>query len=206
MISTMPLDELTARSDDDDFKSAGAGLKYSTVHVVGIGLSGPPPPHLATKCWIYFPEENAPFYRLTIFSNYSPRNVPDAASYWSVMVEVSESPVKPVNTDRLVDAVIDGLLATGIVASKAAVVSCWRFTAPHGYPTPFLNRDRLVTPLLERLQAHGIFSRGRFGAWKYEVSNQDHSFMQGVEVVDHLMLGTEEITLHHPERVNGGAH
>ena len=45
---------------------------------------------------------------------------------------------------------------------------------------------------------------GRFGAWKYEVSNQDHSFMQGVELVDRLALGDSELTLNHPETVNAG--
>ncbi len=30
------------------------------------------PDDLATKCWMYFPEDNAPFYRATVFSNYSP--------------------------------------------------------------------------------------------------------------------------------------
>jgi hypothetical protein len=39
-----------------------------------------------------------------------------------------------------------------------------------------------------------VFSRGRFGAWKYEVSNQDHSLMQGVEVVNRLITGTAERT------------
>ena len=48
-----------------------------------------------------------------------------------------------------------------------------------------------------------IFSRGRFGAWKYEVGNMDHSFMQGVELADRSVLGTEETTVWHPDRVNG---
>jgi hypothetical protein len=47
-----------------------------------------------------------------------------------------------------------------------------------------------------------VYSRGRFGAWKYEVSNQDHSLMQGVECVNHLLRGEEELTVRKPETVN----
>jgi hypothetical protein len=40
-----------------------------------------------------------------------------------------------------------------------------------------------------------VYSRGRFGAWKYEVGNMDHSFMQGVEVVERIFTGKTEITI-----------
>lgn len=201
LISTMPLDTLASICDGLPL-GAASELKHSTVHVVGIGLEGAPPPHLATKCWIYYPEDSAPFYRLTVFSNYSPHNVPAPDRQWSVMVEVSESPLKPVNGSRVVDDVIRGLIATRVIGPEDPIVSRWHLVAPHGYPTPFLGRDAVVMPLLETLARHGIYSRGRFGAWKYEVSNQDHSFMQGMEVVNHLAFGSEEVTLHRPDIVN----
>jgi hypothetical protein len=52
---------------------------------------------------------------------------------------------------------------------------------------------------LEKLQ---ILSRGRFGAWKYEVGNQDHSFMQGVEAAEFVISGSPEVTVFHPNTVN----
>jgi UDP-galactopyranose mutase len=44
------------------------------------------------------------------------------------------------------------------------------------------------------LAERDIFSRGRFGAWRYEIGNTDHSVMMGVEVVDHLLRGAAETT------------
>jgi len=65
------------------------------------------------------------------------------------------------------------------------------------------NINREVEP---RLREMGIWSRGRFGAWKYEVSNQDHSLMQGVEAVDSALSRQEEETYLYPERINEGVH
>jgi hypothetical protein len=39
------------------------------------------------------------------------------------------------------------------------------------------------------------YSRGRFGAWRYEIATQDHTFMQGAEVAGRLMLGDAEPTI-----------
>jgi hypothetical protein len=50
-------------------------------------------------------------------------------------------------------------------------------------------------------QEFGIWSRGRFGSYKYEVGNQDHSCMLGVEAVDNMLFGAKEFTLLHPSLV-----
>jgi protoporphyrinogen oxidase len=151
---------------------------------------------------MYFPEADVPFYRVTVFSNYSPNNVPDANRFWSLMAEVSESPAKPVENDRLLDAIVAGMLTAGLIESAADVVSTWHFRAAPGYPTPSLCRDQALNAILPQLEQRGVFSRGRFGAWKYEVSNQDHSLMQGVELVDRLATGNEELTINNPNEAN----
>jgi len=38
----------------------------------------------------------------------------------------------------------------------------------HGYPTPTLGRDTVLAEALPWLRARGIWSRGRFGSYKYE--------------------------------------
>lgn len=168
---------------------------HSSSHIVGIGLDGAPPEALRTKCWMYFPEASTPFYRVTVFSNYSPNNVAKPGAQWSLMAEVSETPVKPVDEAGLVDAVIAGFRRVGFLGDGDRIASRWHRRLPHGYPTPWRGRDEVLAQVQPALEARGILSRGRFGAWKYEVSNQDHSAMQGVEAVDRLLMGTPESTL-----------
>jgi hypothetical protein len=151
---------------------------------------------------MYFPEDDCPFYRVTVFSNYSPHNVPDITRYWSLMAEVSESPCKPVDQARIKEETVQGLLNTGLIPSRDVVHHVWYRRLERGYPTPSLHRDRALARLLPALEERGIKSRGRFGAWKYEVSNQDHSFAQGAEAAGSWLTGAPEETLNYPERVN----
>ena len=207
LISTLPLDILAHMVEDPALIDAAEGLPHSSTHVIGIGLTGKPPPHLTTKCWMYFPESNCPFYRVTLFSNYSPNNVPDPAIQWSLMAEVSESKFKPVDSNKVVEQTIDGMLATRLIESRGDVISMWHRRLDYGYPTPGLQRDAALAVLFPKLERDGIYSRGRFGAWKYEVSNQDHSYAQGREIVDRLMdkIDSEagpEPTLNRPDWVN----
>ena len=83
------------------------------------------------------------------------------------------------------------------------IVSTYHRRFDHGYPTPTLERDGALKELLPHLYKQDILARGRFGSWKYEVGNQDHSFMLGVEAVDHVVNGAVELTLNYPDFVNG---
>lgn len=207
LISTIPLTELIRLSSQTQLLApAQKGLLYSSSNIIGIGLRGRPREELATKCWMYFPEENCPFYRVTVFSNYSPYNVPDIRQHWSLMTEVSESPDKPVHHENLMEEVIQGLLNTQLIERREDIVSTWCFRARHGYPTPGLHRDEALRQILPVFEDHAVYSRGRFGLWKYEVSNQDHSFMQGVELVERLLHDRKEITAFDPNHANARKH
>lgn len=207
LVSTLPLTELIRLAGQTRFQAlAQKGLLSSSSNIFGLGLRGRPPAELATKCWMYFPEDNCPFYRVTVFSNYSPHNVPDPDNQWSLMAEVSESPEKPVNHDTLLDEVVQGALNTRLIENRSDILSAWTYRAAHGYPTPGLHRDAALAELLPFFEDHNVYSRGRFGAWKYEVSNQDHSFMQGVEIVERLLHGRPEITVADPGHANSKRH
>jgi protoporphyrinogen oxidase len=206
VVSTMPLDALVGITEalPAAVMAAARSLRYSSVHVVGVGLKGGRPAKLRTKCWIYFPEEASPYYRVTLFSNYSPHLVPEGEGLWSLMAEVCESPLRRVDTALVRTRVLESMKRDGLIGADAAIASLWHRRLERGYPTPTIARDQALAvlhPALERLR---IFSRGRFGGWKYEVSNQDHSFMQGVELVDRLTLGAPEVTYPHPTRANSG--
>lgn len=197
LVSTAPLDVLCRSmlaAAPDRIRDAAGRLRHSGGYMVGIGIRRPCP---STKSWMYFPESNCPFYRVTYLSNYSPHMTPDKDRYYSLLCETSDSEFKPVDGGRIVQETIDGLVAAGLLAPDEAadIVSTWVYHADYSYPTPTVERDAILAEVIPWLESHGIFSRGRFGMWKYEVSNTDHSLMQGVELVNRLLNGEPERTI-----------
>ena len=202
LFSTVPLTHLIKMAKLESPFDVPPKLDHSSTHVVGIALNGSPRDELASKCWIYFPEDNCPFYRVTVFSNYSPNNVPDNKKQWSLMCEVSESHQKKVDATTIVEDIIQGALNTRLISDRSEINHTWYRFEEKGYPTPSIERDKKSLPFFIELEEKNIFSRGRFGAWKYEVGNMDHSFMQGVEFVNHMVATGDEITFWYPDIVN----
>lgn len=200
LISSLPLPELILKLDEASrHMFPPSPLKHSSSHVVGLGMRGPLPSVLEGKCWIYVSEPTIPFFRVTVLSSYSRFNVPQDGEYWSLMCEVSSSASCPLQESELQQAVEDGLHSMGLVSDRDVIVSRWKRHIQYGYPVPCLERDAYLEQADALLTQLDIYSRGRFGAWKYEVSNQDNAFMQGVEAVDSFVLGTEELTYRYPD-------
>ncbi len=194
LLSTIPLDLLVRGLDGavpDEVVERTRQLRHSGSCIVGIGVRQPSP---SRKCWIYFPEANCPFYRLTYLSNYSPEVVPDASTHYSLLAEISRSEFKPVDRDAVVEETIRGLIATRILreSDRADIVDTHLIERAYTYPVPSLERDGALRTALPWLETQEIYSRGRFGAWRYEVGNMDHSVAQGVEWVDRMLLGERE--------------
>ena len=107
---------------------------------------------------------------------------------------MANSRFRPLPAGDFSKAVVEGLLAEKILeASDVPLIeTVYLIHAGHAYPIPSVDRDEALGTIQSYLESKEIYSRGRFGSWKYEIGNQDHSLMQGKEVVDRWLDGTEE--------------
>lgn len=193
LISTIPLDNLMRFSNcEKKYKKITHHLQHNSVYVIGIGLKKK---NISQKCWAYFPEKNCPFYRVTYFSNYSPKITP-SKNYSSLMCEVSTSANKKIDAKKIISNTIQGLINTKLIdiRDKKNIVSKFIYKIPYAYPVPTVKRDKILKEIQSYLEKHQIYSRGRFGAWKYEIGNMDHTTMQGVEIVNRLLKKEREKT------------
>lgn len=183
---------------------ADSRLRASTQLAIGFGFSGEPPEALQGKSWIYCPDMSVPWFRATMLSNYDPRNAGEGR--WNILLEVTGSNRgdKPgsgtgnIDVERAVEECLTSLTCIGVDRDSAE--SVWTRRIERGYPIPTLGRDQILKAADAALKSRDIFSRGRFGGWRYESCNQDYSYMQGRQAVDAIFSGSDEEVYWHPER------
>ncbi|MEZ5417292.1 MAG: FAD-dependent oxidoreductase [Vicinamibacterales bacterium] len=149
LVTTLPLDELLRISGNPAPAWAPDLLRYSSVDVVGVGVAGTPPGHLAERCWMYFPEAASPYFRVTHLSRYSPHNVPVPGQSWSLMAEVASRPGAGAAAADLCRDVPAAMRADGLLPPDARVLSVTHRHCVHGYPT----RSSAATPRSSRSSA-----------------------------------------------------
>ncbi|HET9073952.1 MAG TPA: FAD-dependent oxidoreductase [Solirubrobacteraceae bacterium] len=195
-VSTMPLDRLVASITDVPPEIAAAAdlLVHNSVVMVGVGLAQP---LRDPRSWMYFPEPEVPFYRVTNFAKYAAAHVPgaDTSRYSAFMTESASSETHPLERAGLAERVIAGLRTVGLAAPGAEVVSVHVEEIPYAYPVPTLGRDGALARLEPWLAARDVFSRGRFGTWRYELGNMDHAVKMGIDVARRIVRDEPELAL-----------
>ncbi|KAK7957688.1 UDP-galactopyranose mutase [Apiospora saccharicola] len=201
LISTMALDHLAEAMGDTNLQGMCKPLFYSSTNVIGVGIRGERPSRIGDKCWPG-PDIQLATQQLADGQHQSATTeAKKPGPYWSIMLEVSESTYKPVRHETLLADCIRGLVATELLAPRT------RLSAPTSAASTTATRPRASSatgPWRRRCRifAKGGFVAGEVWGWKYEVGNQDHSFMQGVEAVDNVVSRGVELTLNNPDFVN----
>ena len=193
LVSTMPIDLLVAAIDDcpSDVRTAAASLEHNSVWIVGVGCERP---LTDDRSWLYFADPTVPFYRVTNFAKYAAANVPggDTDRYSSYMSETAYSTHRPGNPDTLGRDVVAGLISTGLLDDDVPIASLYTLDIEYAYPIPTLGRDAALAVVQPWLMERGIYSRGRFGSWRYEIGNMDHAAKMGIDVARLLVEGRPE--------------
>ena len=192
LLSTLPLNKLIPMVTDapDQLLESASQLESSDAYIVGIGLRGTLP---SDKHWVYCPDPAVPFYRATYFHNFSPSNAPDNA-HSCILCDIFHSRYLMRDKDTIVQDTIAGLIAVGLLQPEDTnrIISTYLIDMPAVNPLPTLERDCILDDLHGYLEPLGIHSRGRMGAWLYEVGNMDYCVMMGMQWVDAILQGKRE--------------
>ncbi|GAB3113425.1 FAD-dependent oxidoreductase [Streptomyces calidiresistens] len=193
LVATGPLDQLVAMTSTcpAPLRTAAGSLRHTTVAMVGLGYRTPT---TDARSWLYFPQPDVPFYRATNFSKYAPANVPGAAvdAYSAWMTETSITAGQDLDRDALVHSCDRALRRQGLVPEQAPLATAHVEVIPYAYPVPTLGRDEALAPVMPWMEERGIYPRGRFGTWRYEIGNMDHAVKMGIDIARRLVNGTRE--------------
>jgi hypothetical protein len=99
----------------EHLRCAAGDLVQNDWLIAGLGIEQA---RTDSKCWMYFPELNAPFYRVTYFHHCEAANVPngDSKRYSSFMCETTYLADKPEDKPGVMEATIQGLINSELLS------------------------------------------------------------------------------------------
>jgi len=188
LISSLPLPRLIDMIDPvpSCVEEAAHQLKYNTIYSVNIGVNRT---NISDMHWIYFPEQEFVFHRISFPMNFSTSMVPEGTS--SITAEVSASASKDVvatrrvaPTDGLVQRVMDDLILARILEKDDEILTADMLKLEPAYIIYDHSHRRNVGLIHEFLAQKDIYPCGRFGMWEYY--NMDHAIMSGKAAAEKL--------------------
>lgn len=180
VISSIPLPELVRILPDppNEVVNAANLLIYNSLICVNIGIKKP---NIIDKHWLYFPEEDYIFNRMSFPMNFSMYTTPEGRS--SILVEVTyrEASVDP---KAIRDRVIEDLMKTEILTDKDEIEVCDVTSFKYAYVIYDLDHKKNVGIIHDYLERNNILPIGRFGEWEY--FNMDKAILSGKKAASRI--------------------
>jgi len=183
IISSLPLPVIVKliKNTPQKILDAAKRLEFNKVHIVMIGINRESKV-IGDKHWVYIPEKDFIFYRLTFMRNFLRSMVPEGCD--SVIAEVSESKHKKLGSEDLVEETVRGLKKMGIMKESDKVIASKVVVINPAYIIYTHNHKETVGEIHRFLRENDILCCGRFGNWEYY--NMDHAILSGKRVVEEI--------------------
>lgn len=183
LITTMPLNTFLTNIREravTKLQSAAKKLLCNSVINFNLGIARD---NVSNKHWIYFPENQYPFYRLGFPHNFAPANVPEGcSSLYGEFAYMNKTQQE-----------LDELLAYAITQTKELfalddqeIITEKVININHAYVIYNFWREKYLSQLLETLAIYDVHSIGRYGGWKY--ASMQEAVLDGKMIVDRILI------------------
>ncbi len=166
LVSTMPLNQLlsaTKSTSTCNLHNVADKLLYNTVVNINLGFTTN---NIGPFHWLYFPERHYQWYRLGFWHNICPALAP--AKHSSIYAELSYVPGTKQEQviKRNLDLTIKNICHYLHVEQREIATRNILYLEP-GYVIYDAWRQRNLSKILKTLSEYHIYSKGRYGEWKY---------------------------------------
>jgi len=183
LINTMPLDNLLnclEEKSDTTLRKAIAYLKCNSVVNFNLGIARS---DLSDKHWIYYPENQYPFYRIGFPHNFSRYSAPQGqSSLYGEFAHIGKSSrwvTRTLNQALKHTKQLLGISDHEITTEKILYIS-------HAYVIYNFWREKYLPRIHKQLRAYNIHSVGRYGEWKY--SSMQEAILDGKSMAEKITL------------------
>jgi len=169
LVNTLPLASfITLLENEPKLQQKARVLRAGAVNVYHLAVRGKVKPFH----WVYFPDEDCPFYRVGQQSAFSPKNAPRGCHSFYIELPAHNRP-----SISLEKRIWKALLQKGIIDNGAEKLFSFWQPISCAYVLYDKKRTRTVDFLLKVLQQRGCYCAGRYGRWEY--SFMERSLLEG---------------------------
>lgn len=182
VLSSLPLPEIVGMMDDvpEEVQTAAESLVYNSLVCVMVGVKRP---NITDKHWLYFPEKDLVFNRISFPMNFSPHTTPKGRS--SILVEVTYRN-KTMDLEETKKQVLDGLVKSSLINTSDEIEVCEAKDFKYAYVIYDLDHGKNVKVIHEYLIEHNIIPIGRYGEWEYY--NMDKAILSGKNAAEKIHI------------------